>query len=229
MKDLFTNIDQKVDRKVKPFWGIFKKYFPIFSATLLSLLLIFFILRVFHNKPYFASAIISSDLRKIVSALEKIDKDCSILSMDNVQNNVDFLNVKSFTGSEIGSLNLAYPKNWRGPYLYDNPTFKGKSYRIVKAKDGVFVIPGDGVKLPNGLIVGKDFKITPDSLISKMIESRGKLNYKGSSLAVQLKFEIGDWSQIELKEKEIEEISSVLKEFNEAMPFAHNQTAPYGL
>ena len=66
--------------------------------------------------------------------------------------------VKSFEGSEVGSLNLAYPKKWQGPYLGDNPTFQGKAYQIIRTKNGYFVTPGDGIMLPNGLVIGRDFK-----------------------------------------------------------------------
>lgn len=227
MKNLFEKVDEKVEKKFNPFFKTVKKYFSIFSATILGLLVIFFVLRVIHDKKYFSTDIIVSELKNISIALKKIDKDCSILSVDEDKNNIDFLNVKSFEGSEVGSLNLAYPKKWKGPYLDDNPTFQNKAYQIIRAKDGYFVAPGDGVKLPNGFTIGIDFKLSKDSEISKMLKKGGKLNYKGVPLGIKLKFEIGDWGKLDLKEKEMKEISSSIEEFNEAMPFAYNQTAPY--
>ncbi len=227
MKNLFIKIDRKVDKKLNPFFATLKKYFSVFSATLLGLLVIFFVLRIIHDRTYFASTIINDDLRTIVTSLEQIDRDCSILSFDDTKNNVDFLNVKKFVGSEVGSLNLAYPKKWQGPYLDDNPTFQGKAYQVVRAKDGIYVLPGDGVELPNRKIVGKSFEISTKTLFAQLIKKGGELNYKGMPLAIKLKFKIGDWSKVDLKEKKIREISSDIEEFNEAMSFAHNQTSPY--
>ena len=226
MDDFIENVDQQVDQKIRPIWFWFQKYFPIFSATLLSLLVLFFVLRVFHSRPYFATAIIASDIKSIVNTLNKIDNDCSILGIENERNYVDFLTVKDFVGSEVGSLNLAYPKKWKGPYLHDNPTMQGKLYEIIKTKDGVFIVPGKGVKLPNGFKVGKDFQITYNSPMFEMIEKNGRLNYKGMALAAQLKFTIGDWEREKMTPHEMEEINSALEEFNSAMPFTYNQTRP---
>ncbi len=227
IEDIMIGIDRKIDQKVKPLAGFFQKYFPVFSITLLTLLLLAFVARVFHNKPYFTAILIKTDIKQIVCALNRIDHDCSILKIENKNNYVDFLNVEKFTGSEVGPLNLAYPKNWRGPYISDNPTMQGKPYRIVKTKNGVFVVPGDFVKLPNGLRVGKDFKIDYNSDVAKMIGNGGQLNYKGRVLGAKLEFKIGDWPKPVMKKEEIAEINSVLEEFNAAMPFTQNQTAPY--
>ena len=222
--ETIVELDQKSE-KLNPVWEHVKKYFPIFSTTLLTLLVLFFILRVFHNKPYFTAAIIQDNIRSIVGSLRKIDDDCNILSIENEKNYVDFLTVEKFTSSEVGPLNLAYPKNWQGPYLKNNPTLQEKLYEIVKTKDGIFVIPGNGVKLPNGLTVGKDFKIMYQSDISKMLKMGGKLNYNGKPLATKLEFKIGDWGNQKEKQKRTREISSIDEEFNEAMPFTQNETA----
>ncbi|MFC1894821.1 hypothetical protein ACFLYH_02635 [Candidatus Dependentiae bacterium] len=224
---IMFNIDQKIDDKIKPLCKHLQKYFPIFSTTLFLLLILFFVFRVFYNKPYFRSAIIVKDVKKIVLALDMIDRDCSILGFEGQSNNVDFLNVKKFSGSEVGCLHLAYPKKWRGPYLLDNPTYSGKTYQIIKTKEGYFVVPGEGVKLPNGFQVGKDFKLTHKTDISRMLLNNGKLNYKGRPLGLKLKFIVGDWGEQGLTKEEIDEINASLEEFNAAMPFTLNQTVPY--
>jgi len=227
ISEIIYGIDGNPEEKLGFLKAFFKKYFPVFSVTIFGLLIVFFLLHVFYNKPYFRAVIIAKDLGKITHVLGRIDSDCSILEIENVQNYVDFLNVEKFAGSEVGCLNLAYPKNWKGPYLMDNPTFQGKPYQIVKTREGVFVLPGNGVKLPNGFVVGKDFTISYDSSIPKMMLRGGPLNYNGQPLAVKLKFRIGDWKTRELKQEEMEEISSVLEEFSAAMPFTHNQTNEY--
>ncbi|MCK4651391.1 hypothetical protein KAT08_04420 [Candidatus Babeliales bacterium] len=219
---MINRIDQKVDQKIGRFKYYFKRYFPVFSVTLLCLIVIFFVLRIFHKKPYFSASIIASDIKIIVQVIEKIDFDCSILSLEHIKNYVDFLNVKEFEGSEIGPLNLAYPKNWKGPYLGDNPEFQGILYQLVKIKDGIFVLPGDGVKLPTGFVVGKDFKISANLELSKMIEIKGKLNYKNIPLAVQIKFKKGDWKR-RFTPEQMKKISTDFKEFYEAVPFSENE------
>lgn len=219
---IFIDVDKAVDKEVNPFWRHFKKYFPIFSTIFLSLLIIFFVLRIFHNKPYFTSSIIRSDLKKIVYVLELIDRDCNVLGIENEKNDVNFLNISKFSGSEIGGLNLDHPEKWNGPYVMNNPTFKGRFYQIVKTREGNFVVPGDGVKLPNGLKIGKDFKITYDSSIPKMMEKGKQLNYKGQFLAIPLKFKVGYWDKFKSRKIKLEEINSMLEEFNAAMPFTYN-------
>ncbi len=222
LKGIFKDLDKKTDNIDKKTVRTFKKFFPILSITLLFLLVIFFLFRVYKNKPYFVTSLISDDIVMIVDSLNRIDKECSILSIEHNRNYIDFLNVVKFTGSEVGCLNLAYPDKWQGPYIEDNPTMHGKLYEIVKTKEGVFVVPGLGVKLPNGFRVGKHFEINFDSSISEMIQPNGPLNYKGQALAKKLEFEIGDWGREELTKKQIESFNDAIKEFNAAMPFTKN-------
>lgn len=223
LENVIKTFDNKVDQQIKPFAGFFKRYFPVFSITILSLILIFFVLRHVHQKPYFKSFVIASDLKTIVEVLEKIDEDCSILGFEHAHNHLDFLSVEKFSGSEIGSMNVAYPTKWRGPYLGDTIEYQGKPYQLVKAKDGYFVMPGEGVKLPNKVVVGKDVVIKKDTTLSEMIKKGGKLNYQGIPLAVKIEFVVGDWSKRKLTPKQMESISKDLQEFNEAMPFAQNE------
>ncbi len=227
LDEVIDQVDEKVEQAITPFWNYFKKYFSVFSTILLILLVVFFVLRVLHNKPYFAAAVIAEDIDLIAFALQEIDTSCNILSIENERNFIDFLTVEKFVGSEVGALNLVYPNKWEGPYLGDNPTFQEKFYELVKTKDGVFIVPGFGVKLPNGFEIGKDFKITFDSSIPEMMGKDGNLNYKGQPLASKIDFEIGDWDKEKLSREEIEEISDILEEFNTAMPYTHNQTMPY--
>ncbi|MBD3273431.1 hypothetical protein GF385_03730 [Candidatus Dependentiae bacterium] len=223
-KEIIKDLDKKTDKIERKTSKIFKKIFPIFSITLLSLLVIFFIARVYREKPYFVTSVIANDIRIIVNALNKIDRECSILSIENQRNYIDFLNVIKFTGSEVGCLNLAYPEKWQGPYVKDNPTMQGKLYEIIKNKEGVYVVPGVGVKLPNGFKVGKDFELSFDSSVDEMLKDGGFLNYKGLYLAAKLKFEIGDWGREELRKKRLESFNDALEEFNQAMPFTQNET-----
>jgi hypothetical protein len=216
---LMTEIDKTVDKKFKFSSKNFKKYFAIFSTTVLVGLLAIFLFKTSKDQPIHLSTIIKNDLEQIEKTLSKIDKECNILSIlyNNVR--VDFLNVEKFSGSTIGCLNLAYPQKWQGPYLPRNPSLQGKFYEIVKAQEGFFLIPGSGVKLPNGLALGKNIKITAKTQMSELIMEGGPLNYKGQALATRLKFKIGDWDAVLTQTTTVDKINTALKEFNEAISF----------
>jgi hypothetical protein len=204
--------------------NFFKRYFPVISSTLFGALILLFVLRMVYTKPNYIATVISDDVTIIAAAFEKIDQDCSILSFEHERNFVDFFNVKSFAGSRVGPINLAYPNNWKGPYLESNPTMQEKFYEVVLSKGGLVVVPGEGVKLPNGKVVGKDIKITPKTDLEPMIKEGGSLCYGGKRLASPLNFLIGDWEQPrEEKLKRMKELGDMLKRFNEAMPFAKNK------
>ncbi|MFH0898343.1 MAG: hypothetical protein V1855_02095 [bacterium] len=220
--DEFMNeLDEKVDYKMKPFFTFVQKNFALFSTTILSLLFLLFVFKTYYNRPYFTAIIIKTDLKKISDALNKIDKDCSILSIPSDGVKIDFLTVKGFEGSVIGGINLAYPKKWNGPYEKMDPTMQQKHYELIKVADGFFIIPGKGVRLPNGLTLGKDFEIKSNTSIAEMTKPNGNLFYKGVVLAHKIPFEIGDWDSSSNKTKE--KVNEFLEEFNEAMSFSKKE------
>lgn len=128
--------------------------------------------------------IIADDVTQLAHILNQIHKDCHIIDFEHSKNNIDFLNVISFEGSEVGPMNLKYPKKWHGAYLKDNPTMQEKYYQIIKTKQGYWVVPGDGVKLSNGLIIGKDIIIDEDTDMKKLVDTL--LTYNQRPLAVQI-------------------------------------------
>lgn len=221
---MMNEIDKTVDKKFGLTSKKLLKHFTIFSVALISVLFIIFLVKTAKDKPYQLAAIIESDLKIIEESLNKIDKECNILGFnyDNVR--VDFLNVKAFSGSSVGCINLAYPKKWQGPYVPRNPTLQGKFYEIIRAKDGIYLTPGMGITLPNGLVMGQDVKITPDTKISELISSGGPLNYNGKSLVIKIKFKIGDWDGILTQTTTVDKINSALKEFNEAISLTQSET-----
>ncbi len=220
LDNILQNIDQSIEHKMSPVWRFMQKYFVIFSTSLLLLLLIIFFFRVFQDRFSVLNTVIKDDLARIERILNQIDKECNILSIRSDRAFLDFLTVEKFAGSMVGCLNLAYPKHWKGPYLNQNPSVQGKLYEIIPAKDGFFVLPGYGVKLPNGLVVGRDIVIGRNTLIAPMMEAGGRLNYKGQALALKLKFKVGDWDSPRPTPETIDKINKMLKEFNEALPFA---------
>jgi len=140
----------------------------------------------FHAPANKMDVIVSEDLAKMAQIFKRIEEKCNVTGLVGQKDNIDFLNVKSFVGKEIGPLTLAYPEKWEGPYTKDNPTIQGKFYQIVKTLKGYFIVPGDGVKLPNGKVIGKDIKIDESADLPAMLKDEQQLMYRGKSLGVQL-------------------------------------------
>lgn len=225
LDNLMDNVDERVDKVINPYTRFFKKYFVVFSSVfLLSLLAIFFIY-VYKSKSQVLSSVIRNDFQEITRVLQHVDEQCNILAIKGGHVVLDFFTIKAFVGSEIGGMNLAHPKNWHGPYFRRNPTIKGIFYELIQAADGFFIIPGKGVKLPNGLMFGKDIIINRQINVLPMLQPGGKLHHKETSFAAKIPFEIGDWdATAPVKEETIEEVNKVLKEFNEAMSFAQRSS-----
>jgi len=222
--EIMEDVDQKVDRKLSPFYRFMQRYFTVFSVTLLSVLMLIFIGRIFYSRPYFLASIIKEDLVMIDRCLAKIDKECNILDIRPDNATIDFLTVEKFVGSMVGCLNLAYPERWKGPYVRVTPTLQSRPYEIVHTHEGLFIVPGKGTKLPNGLVINKDFKCDYQSSIIKMIKPGGQLHYKGEAFAIQLKFKVGDWDSPRLTPETMQKANKFLDEFNKALPYTENNT-----
>lgn len=142
--------------------------------------------RLLYEAKTEGDIIIAQDVKQLAGILKQIDEKCKIIDFDQQQNPIDFLNVKSFVGSEIGSMNLAYPQQWEGPYLNDNPTIQEKTYMVVKTKKGYFVTPGNGVRLGNGKVVGKDIVLDESADIPALMKDEKALLFEGRMLAAPL-------------------------------------------
>lgn len=128
--------------------------------------------------------LIADHVEQLSGIFAKIHQDCHIIDFEHQKNNINFLNVISFEGSEVGPMNLKYPKKWEGAYLKDNPTMQEQYYQVVRTKKGYFVVPGPAVKLANGQVIGKDILFDQDANIQGLI--KGPLQFKGRPLAAQI-------------------------------------------
>ena len=159
---------------------------PVLTVFLFLVLVGISLYQMFYEVKIVSDVMIAKEVRVLVDIFKRIDKKCKIIGFDYQKNPINFLNVEKFVGSEVGPMNLAYPKNWEGPYLRDNPTIQDKEYQIVKTKQGYFVTPGDGVKLSNDKVVGKDIVLDEKADIPKMMVDKKALNFKGNALAAPL-------------------------------------------
>jgi hypothetical protein len=140
----------------------------------------------YYRSDIVTGSVIADDVKELAIILQKIDKECTIMGFDHQQNSLNFLNVISFSGSEVGSMNLAHPEYWKGPYQEDNAAVQGVEYMLVKTNDGYFVTPGNGVKLPNGKIIGQDIIFDKESNIGAMMYDKNALYYNGKPLAASV-------------------------------------------
>lgn len=113
--------------------------------------------------------LIADHIVQLKDIFNRINDRCKITGFRYPKDQIDFLNVVSFAGSVVGSMNLLEPQHWEGPYLQENLVIEGKEYQIIQTKKGYFIVPGDGVKLANGKVIGKTLPITPDSDIETMM------------------------------------------------------------
>lgn len=159
---------------------------PLLTIALLVILVGVSVFSLTYKSKSNTATIIDNDLHVLVDIFERIDKECRILNFDYPLNLINFLNVQSFAGSEVGGINLAYPKHWQGPYRTENPTVQGQEYLVVVTHKGCFVTPGTGVRLPNGNVIGLDVVLNQDADIEAMMQPGGLLNYNGTPLAAKL-------------------------------------------
>ena len=172
---------------------------PVLTVILFVVLVGVSLYKMFYDVKITSDIIIAKEVQQLVGIFKKIDKDCKIIDFDYQKNRINFLNVVKFTGSEVGPMNLTFPKNWKGPYIKDNPTIQEKEYQIVRTKRGYFITPGDGVKLSNGKIVGKDIILDENANIIKMMGDEKFLNFKGKALAAPLPVGVSKMGQVILE------------------------------
>jgi hypothetical protein len=129
---------------------------------------------------------VADHITQLETIFKKINSTAGIVDFDHQKNYIDFLNVKSFDGSQIGSMNLAQPDKWQGPYVKENLTMQEQNYQIVRTHKGYFIVPGEGVKLSSGKIIGKDIIFAENTDIPALIADGNELNFQGRPLAAQV-------------------------------------------
>lgn len=160
---------------------------PVVSALLLALLVGIAIHRFRRDSKLIVNQMIADQIEQLVGVFKRIDKNCKIISFEHERNYIDFLNVKSFVGSEIGAMNLTYPEGWEGPYLADNPTILEKYYVVIITPKGWFIAPDDGVQLANGKIIGTDIKLDKNTNFDELIHDPQTLSFNGRPLAAKIR------------------------------------------
>ncbi|MBP6891986.1 hypothetical protein KBB68_00235 [Candidatus Babeliales bacterium] len=155
-------------------------------ATIFSALFVISVVMFWQQTHRSVDAMVHEDVVRLQKVFQKIHQDCKILSFDHEKNYIDFLTVKEFVGDQVGAMNLAVAKFWKGPYLKENPEVQEHAYVILKNKQGYFIVPGDGVVLSNGKIVGKDIVLHANTDMKKMMQNSNGLKSSAGVLAAPI-------------------------------------------
>ena len=178
-----NKVIRTIIKKVKSWNGL-----TIAAVALFSLIFIFSIYRHFKGSRTHIDMVVGEHIRLLQKALNKVDKDCHIVDFEHEKNYIDFLNVVSFVGSEVGAVNLLYPDSWKGPYLRDNFTMQEQQYQVLANNQGHFIVPGPGVRLGNGKVIGKDIILTYDTDLQTLLKDKnGLMSHDDRALAVPIK------------------------------------------
>lgn len=132
-------------------------------------------------------ALIAEHIEKLQRIFKDINDCCKINAFRPGKNHIDFLNVSNFEGTVVGPMSLLEPKNWRGPYMNESLTIDGKEYQIVSTKKGYYIVPGDGVTLANGKVIGKTLVINNTTDIDALMhDPQGLMSSQGKPLAARI-------------------------------------------
>jgi len=148
-----------------------------------------------------------NDIIKLQNIFERIQKDCYIVDFERTFNPIDFLNVATFSGDKVGSMELAFPQHWKGAYLKNNLRIQNKLYAVLKNKQGYFIVPGYGVRLANGKIIGKSLKLNQNSDMRKLMQDPQALGSESGVLAAQIK--IGSRFMKNMSKKKLDMLSAI--------------------
>lgn len=132
-------------------------------------------------------AVIAEHIETLKKIFHDINDCCKINAFRPGKNPIDFLNVSNFEGPVIGPMSLLEPKNWRGPYVRESLTIGGREYEIVSTRKGYYIVPGDGVSLANGKVIGKTLLLNNTTDIEALMsDPQGLMSSQGKPLAAPI-------------------------------------------
>lgn len=118
---------------------------------------------------------IAQHIEKLSQIFTQIESCCNITGFRSQKDFIDFLNVSSFEGSQVGPMNLEHPEKWTGPYVKNNLSIEGKLYQVIQYDDKYYIVPGDGVKLANGKVIGETLILNSKSDLPALMSDSNAL------------------------------------------------------
>lgn len=162
------------------------RLFPAFALLFISLLVSISMYKLISESPKSTTSYsIHEELDTMLETLTTIDANCSVISVRDDKNLLNFLTVKQFLGTEVGCFQLANPSHWKGPYA---PEALKQNYELVRAADGFYITPATHSILPNRRVMGIDVSITPQTDMKPLLSQGGALLFEGKPLARKVHF-----------------------------------------
>jgi len=176
--------------------------FPLGTIALFITLFVVAVANLLYESKILVDEYMAKEIDQLAKVFTDIDDDCAIISFEHQKNYIDFLNVKKFAGTTVGSMSIMFPDKWKGPYFQDTPSVFGNPYLIVRTKKGYFITPPEGTRLSNGKVVGTDISLAENADLEKA--GRTTLKFKEMSLARRIKTTgvLGPITQVILPEEE---------------------------
>ena len=162
------------------------------AIVLFAALFCLSLFQLYQQSQTHVNKVLASDVALLGQIFTKIHTQCGIVGFEHERNFIDFLTVGTFSGSQIGSMNVLRARAWQGPYLKQIPTLQEKQYEIVRAKTGYYIVPGHGVRLAGGAVMGKDIVVTPQTDIEAMLRPGGILTSDNHQLAYKVPMGVSD-------------------------------------
>lgn len=164
------------------------RWYPYVAVAVICALIGFSILTFRARKMRDKGVMLANDIARLAQIFQNIDATAGIAGFDFPKNEINFLNIKKdgFVGSEVGSMNLIRPARWDGPYVNEVSSLQEQNYMVVKTAKGYFITPRDGVKLPNGKVMGTDIILDESSDIPSLMLDDQALSFNGNPLAAPI-------------------------------------------
>lgn len=183
---------------------------------------------VMHT-PLWHTRLIQGDLNRIAQAVHALDRDCGIKNMRTGRYPLMPLTQYAWPSGQLHGMSVARPENWRGPYLPKVIALQGKPYELLKTNSSLYVVPGNGVTLPSGAIIGDTFSWCANTDVNALSQSGGILFYQSAPLVRQVEY--GAPTPVKVAASTLptpaQTLSNDLSEFAQALTFA--QSKPYRL
>lgn len=217
MKNSFERIDNFLDRMVGEAGYTFlaragRYVISLVSISLLAMCTAHFV----ANGSTWSPGMVGANLHKINEALLRFDQDCGIQRSVPGRYSLHFLTLRYPSVDDLGGFLLKSTQGFAGPYMRTVPVVDGYPYALVVNAQGMFIVPGDGVQLPNGHRLGKEIFLDAESDIEGLV-ANGILAYQGEPLV--RKYTPGSFSPLDT-----EKDRSMLREFLSAFTVASRES-----
>jgi len=183
MKNSFEKLDSFIDGVLGERGYAFLLQASRYLVSLVSIVLLIVCTAHFVGQSSeWNAGTVRADLSHLEEALKNFDGDCGIQEVLSGGHSLLFLTQTARPTDAFAAFKLANENTWRGPYIHKVPVAQGYPYMLLKTNKGLFIVPGEGVRLPKGSILGKEFFLTAESNLKALSAAGGILSHNGEPL-----------------------------------------------